>query len=220
MKKLISVLVFSLCIGIWANAQVRISVLAGPSFTKFIGSYAENWGSVGEKPKMAIRFHGGLGVQYPINDKLSAVSGLQYSVKGAVYEGEVSGQQGEFTAQYNKVLSYIDIPLAVQYAITDKLGIQAGTQVSVLVSAKVKNSKEVQDNFGRPESEDAKADYKGFDMCFSFGPVYSITEKLSAQLLYQHGLMKIGQYKENGADVTYDIRNQGFKLSLIYVIKE
>lgn len=219
MKKLICALAFSLCIGTWANAQVKISVLAGPSLTNFIGKEVKDWGTVDEKPKMAVRFHGGLVVQYPFNEKLSAVSGLQYSTKGAVYEGQESGQQGEFTAQYNKVLSYLDIPLAVQYSINEKLGIQAGTQISVLVSAKVKNSEAVQDNFGLPASEDAKDDYKGFDMCFSIGPIYNITEKLLVQFLYQHGLMKIGQYKEFGADVTYDIRNQGFKISLIYIIK-
>ncbi|MBX2944535.1 MAG: PorT family protein [Cyclobacteriaceae bacterium] len=219
MKKLIAVLVFVICIGTGANAQVKISVLGGPSFTTFGGKKAKDWGGVDKKPKMAVRFHGGLVVQYPINDKLSAVSGLQYAVKGAVYEGPGFGQQGEFTAEYKKVLSYIDIPLAIQYAITDKLAIQGGAQVSMLVSAKVKNSKEVQDNFGLPASEDVKDSYKGLDMCLSLGPVYNVTEKLLLQLLYQHGLMKIGQYKEFGADVTYDIRNQGFKVSLIYVLK-
>lgn len=219
MKKLIYLLVLSVCIGTGASAQVKISILGGPSFTTFGGKDAKMWGGVDKKPKMAIRLHGGLLVQYPFNEKLSAVSGLQYSVKGAVYEGSAFGQQGEFTAQYKKVLSYIDIPLIIQYSITDKLGIQAGPQVSMLVSAKVKNSKEVQDNFGLPESEDVKDDYKGLDMCLAVGPVYNLTDKIVLQLLYQHGLMKIGQYKEFGADVTYDIRNQGFKVSLIYVVK-
>jgi hypothetical protein len=219
-KQAILLFVILLLTGTAAFAQVKISVVAGPSFTNFIGGDAEDWGSVGEKPKMAIRFHGGLVIQYPFNDKLSAVSGVQYSVKGAMYEGATFGQQGEFTAQYKKVLSYIDIPLSIQYALTEKIGIQAGTQISILASAKVKNSQEVQDNFELPATEDAKDDYKGLDMCLNIGPVFSVTNKLAVQLLYQHGLMKIGQYAENGANVTYDLKNQGFKLSLIYTVKE
>lgn len=220
MKKQVILPIFLLLCGTVALAQVKISVVAGPSFTNFTGSDAEDWGSVGEKPKMAVRFHGGLAVQYPFNDKLSAISGVQYAVRGAMYEGASFGQQGEFTAQYKKVLSYIDIPLSIQYALTEKIGIQAGTQISMLVSAKVKNSKEVQDNFQLPATEDAKDDYKGLDMCLNIGPVFSVTDKLAIQFLYQHGLMKIGQYAENGADVTYDLKNQGIKLSLIYTVKE
>lgn len=220
MKNLIPLVMLSLCIGYRANAQVRISVLAGPSFTTFSGSDVELWGSVNEKPKMVIRFHGGLLVSYPFNEKLNGITGLQYSVKGATYKGtDDIGDGGTVDAEYKKFLHYIDIPLSVQYALSDKFGIQAGTQISILMDAKVKNGQEVQDAYQLPATEDVKDDYKKFDMCLNIGPVYSITEKLSAQLLYQLGLVKIGQYADYGADVTYNVKNQGIKLSLIYAVK-
>ncbi|MBX2964897.1 MAG: PorT family protein [Cyclobacteriaceae bacterium] len=203
-----------------AQSKIEISVVAGPSFTSFVGADAEDWGTVGEKPNMAFRFHGGAILNYAINDKLDAISGLQYSVKGAVYKGTEMGQQGNFTAKYSKVLSYIDIPLSLQYSFSEKFALQGGTQVSILASAKVRNSEEVQDQFNLPATEDVKKDYKGIDLCLNIGPIYSISDKLSVQLLYQHGLLKIGQYTDHGANVSYNVMNQGFKLSLVYVVKE
>jgi len=222
MKKLITLSVLVVLFGTVTNGQaIKLGVLAGPSFTTFTGSDAELWGSVGEKPKLSIHFHGGVLMSYPFSEKLCGITGLQYSVKGATYKGtEEIGDGGTIDAEYKKVLSYIDIPLSVQYALSDKFGIQAGTQISILTGAKVKNGQEVQDNYQLPATEDAKDDYKGFDMCFNIGPVINISEKLSAQILFQQGLVKIGQYKDHGADVTYNIMNQGIKLSLIYVVKE
>ncbi len=226
MKKLITLSVLVVLCGTLAKAQVKISVVAGPSFTNFIGSDAEEWGEVGEKPKMAVRFHGGLVVQYPFNDKLSAISGLQYSGRGATYSGEVDGQSGTFTAEYKKMLYYLDIPLSIQYAISDKFSMQAGTQVSILTSAKVKNNQEAQDNFLLPKTEDAKDYYSSFDMSFNIGPVFKLSEKLGVQLLYQHGLLKIAKEEEYNVDthqvedIKRKVMNQGFKLSLIYVVKE
>lgn len=226
-KQAIFLFVILLLTGTAALAQVKISVVAGPSFTNFIGGDAEDWGSVGEKPKMAIRFHGGVIVSYPLNEKLSAISGIQYSMKGTAYSGEVDiGEGGSFTAEYKKMLTYLDIPLSVQYAISEKFSLQAGTQVSILTGAKVKNSKEVQDNFQLPATEDVKDYYNTLDMCFNIGPVFKLSEKLAVQLLYQHGLLKIAKDEEYNVDtsnyeeVKKKVMNQGFKLSLIYVVKE
>lgn len=226
-KQAILLFVILLLTGTAALAQVKISVVAGPSFTNFIGGDAEDWGSVGEKPKMAIRFHGGVIVSYPLNEKLSAISGIQYSMKGTTYSGEIDiGEGGSFTAEYKKVLSYLDIPLSVQYTVSEKFALQAGTQVSLLTSAKVKNSKEAQDNFQLPATEDAKDYYNTLDMSFNIGPVFKLSEKLAVQLLYQHGLLKIAKDEEYNVDthqyedINRKVMNQSFKLSLIYTVKE
>jgi hypothetical protein len=226
-KQAILLSVILLLTGTAALAQVKISVVAGPGFTSFMGSDAEDWGSVGEKPKMVVRFHGGVVVNYPLNEKLSAISGIQYSMKGTAYSGEIDiGEGGSFTAEYKKVLTYLDIPLSVQYAVSDRVALQAGTQVSILTSAKVKNSKEVQDNFQLPATEDAKDYYSTLDMGFIVGPVFRLSEKLSVQLLYRHGLLKIAKAEEYNVDtsnfeeVKKKVMNQGFTLSLVYVVKE
>jgi hypothetical protein len=216
MKRILMFLLFGMLTATGALSQVDILVIGGPSFSNFIGSERENWGGVNEKPKMAIRVHIGVQISYPINEQLSAISGLQFSTKGATY----SGSPFEIEEEYNKVLSYLDIPLNVQYALSEKFSLQGGFQASILVSAKVKNGEEVQDAYQLPATEDAKDDYKGFDLAINIGPVYKISDKLAAQLMYQHGLSKIGQYAENGADVTYDVKNQVIKLSLTYIIKK
>ncbi len=216
MKKLSSLVLFTLVCVVIAKAQIEIGIVAGPSFTSFIGSEAKDWGGVDENPKMVVRFHGGLLLAYPFNDKLKGISGFQYSAKGTMY----SGQPFTIKEEYKKILSYLDIPVSVQYAVSEKLGLQGGVQVSVLVSAKVKNNKESQDAYQLPATEDVKDYYNGIDMSLNLGAVYSLSEKLALQLLYQHGLMKIAQYAEFGADIDYAVMNQGVKLSVIYMIKQ
>lgn len=216
MKKLLTLILVVLAFYTKTNAQLEIGIVAGPSFTNFIGSEAEDWGGVGEKSKFVVRFHGGLLIKYAINDKLSAVTGLQYSAKGTKY----SGKPFNINEEYDKTLSYLDIPVTIQYALSDKLSLQGGLQASILVSAKVKNGKEAQDAYELPATEDVKDYYTGFDMSVSVGPVYNISEKLAIQLLYQHGLMKVAQYAENGADIKYSVMNQAIKVSLIYMIKQ
>jgi hypothetical protein len=218
MKRLLFIAFAVVLTGTVAKAQFEVAILAGPSFTKFAGGDATNWGSVDEKPKFALRLHGGVLVAYPINEKLSGISGLQYSTKGAKYSGTEETGEGTITAEYNKVLSYIDIPLSVQYALSDKIGVQAGTQVSILVAAKTKNGEEVQEVWQLPASQDSKDSYNTLDMCFNLGLVYKLAEKISAQLLFQQGLLRCGKSSYDGR--TYDITNQGLKLSVIYTVKQ
>ena len=151
-----------------------------------------------------------------INEKLDLVAGLQYAAKGTTY----SGMPFNIDEEYKKTLSYLDIPISIQYAVSEKFGIQGGLQPSILLSAKVKNNQATQDAYELPETEDVKDYYSGFDLALSLGGIYALNEKLALQLLYQHGLLKIAKYEESGADITYKVMNQGIKLSVIYTVKK
>lgn len=220
MKNSFVLLLIVLFTVITATAQVKVGVFAGPALVTFGGSEAEYWGSVEDKPKMALRLHGGLLVQYAIHDKINLASGVQYAMKGATYSNSIVISEGEnIQAEYKKILSYLEIPVQIQYALTNRFSFLFGPQISFLMAAKVKNGKEVRDFFDLPETEDASDSYRKFDMGLNIGPVFSVNDKISIQLIYQHGLMKIGKYDEYGADVTYDVQNRTIRFSLIYMLK-
>lgn len=221
MKNSAAILLFILFSAIHAVAQLKMGLMAGPGLATFGGSEVKEWGSVDEKPSVVLRFHGGLFIQYSVNEKISIASGLQYAMKGTTYSGSFLITEGDdIRVEYKKVLSYLEMPVQLQYALTKRFSFLLGPQFSLLARAKVKNGEDVRNYFSLPETEDAMDSYKKFDMALSAGPAFSLNEKLSIQLIYQHGLMKIGKYDEYGADVTYDIRNRVIRFSLIYMLKK
>lgn len=208
---------------ITANAQWRVSATAGPSVTTFGGSDAKDWGGTDSNPKMVLRFHLGVLVSKLINEKMTAQAGLIFSAKGAQYSGPYeyydfqTFEIREVDVTFTKRLAYIDLPATMQYAVSDKFGLMFGLQPSLLVSAKVANDKAAQNAMDLPSTEDAKDYYNTFDMAILLGPSYALNDRISIQLLYNHGLLKIAKGYQS---TNYAVFNRAFKLSLIYVIKE
>ncbi len=211
---LVLVLTFTSVFGQW-----KIMVIGGPSFTTFGGDDKKYWGGTSSNPKMVIRYQVGGMVNYAFSDKLSLESGIRYSAKGTKY----SDNQG---VEYNKVLGYLDVPAVIGYAIAEKFGLMVGPQISFLLSAKIKNSKEAQDLYQLPATEDVKDNYNSTDIGILAAPYYLISDKFAFRIEYIFGLSKIAhgeEYNPNTQqleDKDFKVSNRGVVISLIYTIKQ
>ncbi len=231
MKQTTTLLIFLLFSTGYVFGQWRISAIAGPSISTFSGSDKEDWGGVGENPKMALRFHVGLIAERALNEKLSVAGGIRFATKGAVYKGETEyyDQQTQdfsiITVKYSKMLNYIDIPIYAQYLASSKWNVIAGVQPGILISAKVKNDENAQKAYNLPEKEDVKEYYATFDLALMLGPQYNFNENIAFRLLFNPGLLKIAkgeEYDNNGGmeDTTFKVMNMGFDVTFIYTFKQ
>ena len=231
MKKLFILLSLTFTGLTTVNAQWNFSLVAGPSLANFSGADKKYWGDTDTDTKMVVRFQIGVIGERIISDKWIAGGGLQFSTKGALYEGTTdyydinTSLLQTISVKYNKVLSYIDVPIYVKYVASQKLFLVIGIQPSILVSAKIKNDENAQKAFSLPAKEDAKDYYGTFDFGLLLGPQYAINEKMSLRLLYKPGLIKIakGEVYSGGGNTGeeyYKVMNSLLELSFIYRLSQ
>jgi hypothetical protein len=218
MKKILFALVVLVLCLTKGHAQWRISIVAGPQVANFGGSDKKDWGGTLSDPDLVFRFHGGLMVNKTLSEKLSLSTGLLFSSKGADYSGgQYDASSQFFTYSYTTKLSYLDLPVIINYSLSKKWSIGLGPQLSFLLDATVKNDDATQRVFGLPETQDVKDSYNGLDAGLNAGMTYQLTEVISLQLFYQAGLLKISE--EQGTDDKAAITNQVVKLSFGYTIR-
>ncbi|MBK8290035.1 MAG: PorT family protein [Flammeovirgaceae bacterium] len=231
MKKLFVLLGLTLSVLTTVNAQWNFSLVAGPSLANFSGADKKDWGGTDTDPKMVVRFQLGLIGERIVAEKWFVGGGLQFSTKGALYEGTTdyydinTSLLQTISVKYNKVLSYIDVPIYAKYVASQKLFLIIGIQPSILVSAKIKNDENAQKAFSLPEKEDAKDYYGIFDFGLLLGPQYEINEKMSLRLLYKPGLLKIAKdevYSSGGntEEEYYKVMNSVLDFSFIYRLNQ
>lgn len=126
MKKILFVLVLMLSAGIIANAQFKFGLKAAANFAT----------TNGEGDKMKIGFSGGVLGQVKFNEKWALQPELLFNMQGPKSSQYVSGYKVD--AKYN--LAYVAIPVMVQLYIVDGFFVEAGPQLGILVSAKLKAS--------------------------------------------------------------------------------
>jgi len=120
---------------------------------------------------------------------------IDFSTQGAKYD--IVGS----TTKLN--LSYINVPVLLQYMWDNGFRLQAGPQLGLLVSAKSKYN----DN-----TVDVKNDFKPLDFGVSFGAGYiHPSTGIGIDARYNLGLSNIN---ENGS---INSTNRGFQLSLFYI---
>jgi hypothetical protein len=231
MKKLSVLLGLTLSVLTTVNAQWNFSLVAGPSLANFSGADKKDWGGTDTDPKMVVRFQLGFIGERIVAEKWFVGGGLQFSTKGALYEGTTdyydinTSLLQTISVKYNKVLSYIDVPIYAKYVASQKLFLIIGIQPSILVSAKIKNDENAQKAFSLPEKEDAKDYYGIFDFGLLLGPQYEINEKMSLRLLYKPGLLKIAKdevYSSGGntEEQYYKVMNSVLDFSFIYRLNQ
>lgn len=106
---------------------------------------------------------------------------------------------------YNK-LTYLSIPVLIEYKPVKALYIQVGPELSYLLSAKLKNStlhKSERDNYNK------------FDVGIAGGVGYTIFKNFSLEARYVYGLSQISQY----TDVTGKYYNRVFQFNAVYLFK-
>ncbi|MBD2768737.1 PorT family protein [Hymenobacter sp. BT664] len=179
MKKVI--LSLSLLVGISASASAQASfgVKAGASLTTLTGSGSEN---VANK----IGFNGGLLANVRFGDALAIQPEVLFSMKGSQFKDD---------SKYKTNLSYIDIPVLLQYN-ADGLFFEAGPQLGILASAKFTNG---------DESEDIKKGIETIDFGYAVGLGYKLESGPMFGLRYNGGITNINKETDK-------VRNSAFQL--------
>lgn len=198
-------LVFSLIIFISHSSfsQVDLSVKGGLNYTNIIVSNPTS--SEGENFK--IGFHLGISSEFEITEKIYITSELLYSLKGFKPEG---GSGSNAKVNFN----YINSPVLLGYNLSKRINVHLGPEFGYLFSAKFRgdsNTADINDFYNN-----------NFDFGVAVGLGFSITEKLSSQFRYVHGLtsvVKDAVFTDDGknvAEVKY--YNRAFQLSLSYKV--
>lgn len=130
-----------------------------------------------------------------LNKSFALQPELVYSAQGAKY------MANNATTNYN--LSYINLPVLVQYMFDNGLRLQAGPQVGLLIAAKSKTGSTI---------VDIKEDLKPIDFSLSIGAGYIFPPiGLGIDIRYNHGLSNINDI----GDITST--NRGLQLGLFYI---
>lgn len=191
----------SLCmiIGTMAFAQStnepKFGVKAGGNLSGFTGSDS----------KSKLGFYAGAFVNVPISEAFSIQPEVVYSQQGAkakdkYYFGVIT------VTDIKQILSYINVPVMVQYNATPKFYLEAGPEFGFLIKAKAK------ENFmNTPLNRDNKDLLKTFNFGLGIGLGYKFTHNIGVNVRYIAGLTEI--VKDDLGDSS---KNTNFQLGLNY----
>jgi len=173
--------------------NVKFGVKAGLNVSTIAGD-----NELSELSDARASFHAGVLLDISLSDKFALQPELVYSSQGIT---------GEFDNLVFK-LDYLNIPVMAKYYIVKGLSIQAGPQLGVLLSAKMK----VNDSFGESEN-DLTNEVTSIDFGVNFGVGYQFDFGLFFDGRYNLGLSSIN----NDLDGTIStLRNSVFQLSVGY----
>jgi hypothetical protein len=169
MFKLTLFLVIFLLNSTISNAQ-SVGVKGGAS----IANADNNWS---EKNRSIFQFYAGATFRLPIAGKFSFCPELLYSGKG--YE---SPDAGIIKGGKTK-LSYLSIPLLINYRPYDNIDLIIGTELGFLLAVK----SEVQ------KDPDYKKAFHKFDFSLDAGVAIHLSDHVTMEIRYAHGLTKLAR---------------------------
>lgn len=145
--------------------------------------------------KMKVGFHAGFFMNSAITEKFSIQPELIYNSKGV-----------KFTAvgqDLNWNIDYLSVPVMFQYNATPQFSLEAGPEINLLLSTKLKAS---------GVSEDMKEGTNGFDLGLGVGATFNFSPKIGANIRYVGGLTDI--IKDNTSNTKF--KNNTFQFGLGY----
>jgi Outer membrane protein beta-barrel domain len=172
-----------------ANAQATIGLKAGASLTNMAGS------DVSSGAANKIGFHGGLVANFKFGDALALQPEVLYSMKG---------YQDSNNSKNKMNLSYIDIPVMLQYN-ADGLFFEAGPQLGILAAAKATDG---------TNDTDVKDLFKTVDFGYAVGLGYKLEAGPMIGLRYNGGITSA--FKDI-AGTTIKAHNSAFQLYVGYM---
>ncbi len=219
MKKNVLVLLFTVLTAASLSAQkTTFGAKAGLNFANVVD------GTDSELFKSRTGFVGGFYANFGLTNNLSIQPELLYSSQGSKFKIDgitkdpSSGYLFE-NLKFTYKTDYLNIPVLLQYKITGGLYLQAGPQISFLVSQKVKIEAEaIYDSgftfLGNPDSTEEKTNVnKSFDFGLATGLGYKFNSGLSIDARYNAGLTNIIN------EGTTERKNGVFQISIGYEIK-
>ena len=203
MKKYILSALLIFAIGLTSAQNTQFGIKGGLNLANLNGT---GWVELSNTSPI-ISFHVGGFVEIKLSDKISIQPELLYSLQGCKYKIELRQDPNETATNSDVVssLSYINIPVMFKYYVIEKFSLEAGPQLGVLVSSKVK-----QTLTGQPSIVyDNISGYNSIDYGVNIGAGYDISEKLSTGIRYNLGLCDI----DKSTSVT---KNNVLSLSMCY----
>ncbi len=156
----------------------------------------------GESQDAILGYFVGVGTNIPLNENLSAKSELRFTKKGSKTEINAIGSS-------TTRLSYIDIPLQLEYRIKPKWSVHGGLQPSLLLGANMDS--EIN---GASSSRSVKEFYRTFDLAGTLGIGYDFNKNIGVRLGYDLGLLNV----EEQADFQ-KVYNRSIRLGVQYTLK-
>ncbi len=192
MKRILFVMVVMAILGTTnVNAQdFKFGAKAGVNLAYLRGN--------GETTDMRTSIHLGLVAEYKFNEQFAVQPELLYSGQGAK-EKDYMGQDFDATLK----LDYLNLPVIFKYYVSEGFSLQAGPQLGILLSSKVKASK------GSLTAEEDVDGIKSIDFGFNLGLGFKVNKSLFFDARYNLGLSNIG---EEG-----DAKNGTFQISVGYM---
>jgi len=206
----IIIVVFTIAI---TNAQT-FGVKLGPNLSKYSYNYDS---SLDKYQQMFFGFHIGGFAEFEVSEKLIFQPELVYYLQGNKHKID---NNLEFISKQ----SYLNLPIMAKYYVTEEFNIQAGPQISFLLTSK--------DNFkgsnlllpdgsindtvfnNTNNSVNTKEDYKNIDFGLNFGVEYKMNNRISFDLRYNLGLTDLVKNRANNNDNT--MKNSVFSFSVDY----
>lgn len=176
------------------NAQVKYGAKAGLNLANLTGDV--------EGTKMKAGFNLGAFVKLPIAESFSIQPELLFSTQGTKVKDDFEGV--EYTSKMN--LSYINIPVLVQYNDASGFFAETGPQFGFLMSAKAK---------AEGEKVDIKDGFKTLDLSWALGAGYLTKSNIGFNARFNLGLSNIADAEGEG-DVK--VRNSVIQVGVFYVI--
>ena len=196
MKKIfLSVVIMSATV-FAAKAQVGLGIKGGANFSTLGGDAADFDGK-----KSNTGFHAGVFANIPFSEHFSFKPEAQYSTsEGFEY-------RPNNTTELNYNLSYINVPLMVQFKSDKGLYGEIGPYAGFLVSAKQKLNVS-----GTKTESDVKDNFESIDLGGSVGVGYIMPSGFGVGARYNMGLKNI-------YDGSSEFKNRLWQVSLLYMCK-
>lgn len=159
-----------------------------------------NWTQEADDAKARAVLGIGGAAQYQIKDMLSVGAELMYSSIGPKIVDDGDGLSGRFT------IKVIQIPLFASYEVINDLQVHAGLQPAILLSAKA-----IIEDGPSEGTYDFSDEYGSLNVDFILGGSYDITDKITALLRINAGLIDLETERESR-----DYKSTGVQIGVRY----
>lgn len=202
-----------------ANAQVQYGIQAHGVMST--ASFSEDEGETSKDSKFG--FGAGVFAEFNLSPAFSIKPSLNFIQKGVEVSSSFSDDEFSLEQDIDARLNYLEVPVLFNYKPTANLYIGAGPSLAYGLSGKLKGTfsyedetEELSETFDLDAFKDAEEDgggFKRFDFGLTAAAGYYITENLSIQAGYTHGLSNIADDSE---ETTNEYKNRNFTLGLGY----
>jgi opacity protein-like surface antigen len=183
------------------NAQeVKFGTKVGLNLSNFTGDLDDSDSKIG--------FNIGAFAEISLSDKFIFQPELLFSSQGAKFEESDNNFSFEETLKFN----YLNMPLMIKFAASDKFALEFGPQLGFLLSAKSK-FEQTFDGETFSEEVDIKDSVKSIDFGLNFGASFDVSENIMIGARYNLGLLDITDVEDSE---DFKLQNAVFSFSLGY----